>query len=326
MKKLVSVLLVSVLVLSLGGISQAVSLQSGPTIIKTLNYEVGSSYSGGVAGTFYFRNAAASYNTDEYGLLTYTGAANQALFADVDTFVPAPIGADEDSWGLLRITQILHGDVTAVDSTFGDGSNANPIGNDITAGAPYWSEGTNNEFLVGMFWGSQDQVVECVTPNVQYRIWSSNGQLDVFVVDGFPGNPAIAGNLDPTDRTDPDEFANWFDRNNDELFVGGTIDYFRFTGDSVNPTNFNGQSEVLANFTRGSQYPNVDGNWWTAPNGVAADMWQSWNIGDPFIFSNGWTGSEDTGRFNVVPEPVTMLGMFLGIGGLTSYIRKRRSL
>ncbi len=326
--KLACVLAAMGMVLAVIGTANAVSLQPGPTIIKTLNYEVGSSYSGGVAGTFYFRNAAASYNTDEYGLLTYTGGANQALFDDVDTFVPNPIGANEDSWGLLRVTQILHGDVTLMDSTFGDGSNASPVGNDITAGAPYWSEGTNNEFLVGMFWGAQDQIVECVVPNVSYRIWSSGGQADVFVVHGFPGNPAVSALLQPADRTDADEFDNWFDRDNDELFFGGSVDYFRFTGDAVNPTDFDGQTEVLISFTRGTQTAGIwgvdAGNWWTAPDGNSADMWQSWNIGDPFVFSNGWTGSEDTGRFFMpVPEPITMIGIFLGVSSLVGYSRKR---
>ena len=59
--------------LAVTGIANAVELPSGPVLTKTLDYEVGTSYSGGAAGTFYFRNAAASYVTDEYGLLAYTG-------------------------------------------------------------------------------------------------------------------------------------------------------------------------------------------------------------------------------------------------------------
>ena len=26
------------------------------------------------------------------------------------------------------------------------------------------------------------------------------------------------------------------------------------------------------------------------------NIWQSWKIGQPFFFNNGWTGSEDAGR------------------------------
>jgi len=304
-----------------GMANAAVDLPLGPVVIKTLDYEVGTTYSGGVADTFYFRNANASYFTDEYGLLTYTGAANQALFDDPDTFVPNPIGTDEDSWGLVRITDIIYGNVTGTDSTFGDGSDASPPGNFITAGAPYWGEGTNDEYLVGMYWGVQDQVVECVVPDVYYRIWSSNGQADVFVVDGYPGDPAVDAALHPSNRTDEDEFNNWFNRGTDELFIGGSVDYFRFSGDAVNPEDYDGQNEVLLSFSRGTQYPAVDGNWWTAPDGNSADMWQSWNIGDPFVYSNDWVGSEDTGRLNVVPEPAT-LGL-LSLGVLAIFRRKR---
>ncbi len=310
--------------LAAAGTMNAVELPLGPVVIKTLDYEVGTSYSGGVAGTFYFRNASASYFTDEYGFLTYTGGANQALFDDADTFVPDPISANEDSWGLLRVTDIKYGNVTGTDSTFGDGSDASLPGNFISAGSAYWAEGTsnaNNEYLVGMFWGSQDQVVECVVPDVYYRIWATGGQADVFVVTGYPGDPATDPLLNPAYRTDADEFTNWFDRGSDELFFGGSVDYFRFSGDAVDPGDFDGQSEVLISFTRGSQYPAVDGNWWTAPDGSSADMWQSWNIGDPFVYSNGWTGSEDTGRLYAVPEP--MMLSLLGLGAWAALRRKR---
>jgi len=322
--RLLSLLAVMVFLLAIATMTNAaVDMPLGPVVIKTLDYEVGSSYSGGVAGTFYFRNANASYYTEEYGLLTYTGGANQALFADPDTFVPNPVGTDEDNWGLVRITSIKYGNVTETDSKFGDGSDATPTGNSITAGAPYWSEGTNEEYLVGMFWGVQDQVVECITPDVSYRIWSSNGQADIFVVNGYPGDPATEAALHPINRTDDDEFSNWFNRGTDELFIGGSVDYFRFTGNAVNPEDFGGESDVLMSFSRGSQYPAVDGNWWTAPDGASADMWQSWNIGDPIDYSNGWVGSEDTGRLNVVPEPVT-LGL-LSLGVLAVFRRKRKA-
>jgi len=333
MKKLISLLLVLVLVLSLGGISQAVSLQTGPGIIKTWNYEIGTSYSNGTTGNFYFRDAAASYYTEEHGLLTYNAAnPNHKLFSDL-TVIRA--SGNEDAWGLLRITDIFYADVSTgflADSRFGDGNDDTLIGNNITSNIKYWSEGDNNEYLLGLFYGHQDLVVECVdAAKNQYMVWGTGGQFDIYVVDGFPGNPAVAANLNPVNRTGLDSFDNWFDKANDELFVGGNFEYFRFDGDATTLTDFDGESEVLMSFTRGSQtlgpWGVDESNWWTAPDGTIADMWQSWNIGDPFVYGNGWTGSEDSGRFYMpVPEPVTMLGMILGIGGLTRYIRKRRGL
>lgn len=329
-KKILALFLAGAVVLAGANLAQGVSLATGPGIIKTWNYEIGTSYSGGTSGTFYFRDAAASYTTEEHGLLTYDALnPNHKLFSDLNVIRASD---NEDAWGLLRITNIFYGDITGSDSRFGDGNDGTPIGNNITSNTSYWSEGNNGEYLLGMFYGHQDLIVECVNDATnQYRVWGEGGEFDIYVVDGFPGNPSIAANLNPAFRTGFDSFDNWFDKANDELFWGGGFNYFRFDGDATTLTDFDGESEVLLSFTRGSQTnpaPNLgtdDSDWWTAPDGSKADMWQSWNIGDPFVFDNGWTGSEDSGRFyQPVPEPVTMLGLFLAVGSLGGYIRKRQ--
>ena len=53
-----------------------------------------------------------------------------------------------------------------------------------------------------------------------------------------------------------------------------------------------------------------------------ADVWLAVDI-DPD--NRSWQGkSNDDGGFGVIPEPLTMLGVCMGIGGLGQYIRKRR--
>jgi hypothetical protein len=113
--------------------------------------------------------------------------------------------------------------------------------------------------------------------------------------------------------------------------AAGTLQYQRFQADLADPINmiFDGNTEVLFSADSGAwiiPLTTYFDDWWEAPSGEMADVWQSWNIGDPYVLSNGWTGSEDSGRFYyvVVPEPITMLGVFLGIGGLTNYMRKRK--
>ena len=66
-------------------------------------------------------------------------------------------------------------------------------------------------------------------------------------------------------------------------------------------------------------------DWWDDPTPSGrSDIWQTWNIGDPVQYGNGWIGSEDSGRAFIIPEPMTMLGVFLGVSSLTGYLRKRR--
>ena len=105
--KLLIVLMAAALMLTISGTTQAVSLRSGPLLFKTYNWEVGTTYLGGVNGTTYFRDAGAYYDNNQ-NLISYTGAADQGLFSDL-TIVKDPSLRDvslgdtynEDTWGLL---------------------------------------------------------------------------------------------------------------------------------------------------------------------------------------------------------------------------------
>jgi len=317
------VCLAAALILAVSGATQAANLEAGPFIFKTWNYEVSTTYAGGVDGLLYFRTSDTSYHTEEYGLIAYdatdprhrlfTGNANSA--DDLIIKRDASVEDGEDGFGLLRITSLWAGDVTGGDSRFGDGSDATLLGNDITPNIRYWKEGDNDEYLLGMFWGSQDQVVEVIRANDEYRIWSSSAEFDVFEVVSAvaPYNPALDPAHTPAARIDVDDFDGWFDRNTDELALGGTLSYFRFQGNATDVHNLDGETEVLIEITRGSFVtpPFVFEDWWTAPDGSGLDVWQSWNIGDPFVFSNGWTGSEDSARGFVAEVVTARLGDFV---------------
>ena len=177
-----------------------------------------------------------------------------------------------------------------------------------------------------------------------YRIWSSGAEYDLFEDDAAAYDP----DSDPThspaardvdnngviDATELKNFPGWFDRTDDELLLTGRTGYFRYQGNFIPgvPPIVDGQTELL--FTvEGGSLSGIPGNplfadWWTHPKGAANpetfEIWQSWNIGDPYTVSNNWIGSEDSGRFYIIPEPMTMLGVFLGVSSLTGYLRKRR--
>jgi hypothetical protein len=298
-KQLWSFLLVTVLFLSFGGITQAVDLPMGPFIFKTWNYEVNTVYSDGVPGTFYFRTPEASYHTAEFGLLAYNASdPNHLLFSDLAIYKDPSLKEDEDAFGLLDITQIFAGRLTGTASRF--------VGEDIVpiVGPPAWYPGgVGDDYLRGIFWGIQDQIVYCVRAG-EYKIWSANGQFTIYDIDGDPAyNPSIDLNYSPAARpATPDEFPGWFDKAADTLDAAGVIEYIRFSGETSDPQLIDGQTEVLLSVTGGTWFDQGTFlDWWSIPAGGQSDIWQSWNIGDPFTYCNGWTGSEDSARGYLTP-------------------------
>ena len=67
-------------------------------------------------------------------------------------------------------------------------------------------------------------------------------------------------------------------------------------------------------------FPNTDWRFGTSQNG---DLFVTTNLVPDQSLVWSFT-SDDPVRGNMVPEPVTMCGMLLGIGCLGRYIRKRR--
>ncbi len=320
MKKLLSVLLVSALVLSLGGISQAVSIKAGPLVFKTYNWEVSTLYTGGTTGVTYFRDAS----TPGYDAANPLHGLFSALTATQT--VPGVLYSDEDQFGLLEVTQLWDGTVISG-------------GTDIASGNKYWDKGDNGEYLRGMFWGGQDQRVFFGDDGEggQYtRIYATGINYNFYEMNyDYTSDPQTNSLLEPWDRDGQDYFTNWRGNGEGTLEVQGTSSWFRYIGDSVG--NANGQTLVFldadANIGEWMNNPtNYLDDFWTIPSsldglfngGASTEIRQSWTI----FAQQPWIKSEDTGYayYQVVPEPVTMLGMILGMGGLTRYIRKRRGL
>lgn len=304
--KLLSVLLVSALVLTVSGTSQAVSLKTGPVVFKTFNWEVSTAYAG-MNGYTYFRDATtAGYDATN---------PNHLLFSD-PTFLSFPTGdgirADEDAFGLLELTQIWDGTLTGG-------------GTDIASGVKYWDKGDNGEYLRGMFWGGDDQRVYFQDDGLGGQtttIYTTDIQYNLYELDyDYTVSPQIDSDLEPGDRDGQDFFTGWRGENEGTLQMQGTSSWFRFIGDST-IGSVNGQTLV---------YLDVDedvGEWgdalidfWDVPtvpglsglfnDGAPTELQQTWTIlqeGD----DSPWLKSEDAGKGYVVPEPTTMLGVFSG--------------
>jgi len=286
------------LLLAMSGMAGAIPLQQGPLIFKTYNYEVSAAYSG-PAGT-YFRDANGNFP----GLTkVHTG----------------PVQANEDTWGLLYITQLFT--ETPPPALPGPGGVFIP---DI---APYFTSGTDNHYILGMFYGGQDQVV-IIDPNGAQHIGISDLKFNLYDVTGPIANPA---SLDPNDRVNPDTFPGWNDSGT--LLVTGTEYSNTFNGTTgVGPI---GSGDVYLNCdATGTWGPLlVNGNWWINndgndllgnPLGGNSDIWQTWHFNAGQNQIGPWIWSQDSGEAFVVPEPLTMLGVCLGITGLGGYIRNRK--
>ena len=179
-------MLVSAFVLAISGPVSALLLPTAPFIQKTWNYELGTFYQGGETGHLYFRTPTSSYHTEEppaeLGYVTYDATnPNHHLFSSGHGgfgFIKDPsLKANEDNWGLLRISEYRIGDISG-SFRFGN--------TDITAspGGAYWNEGDvingHETYLRGMMWGGQDQVIE-VTGTNQYK-WGFGVEFWIFIL------------------------------------------------------------------------------------------------------------------------------------------------
>jgi len=306
-KKLFMVLWIISLVLVFSGTTKAIEVQEGPLLFKTYNWEVGTTYLGGTSGMTYFRTTTSSYYKSDGTLVTYTGAADQGLFSDLTIVKDPSLNVGEDTWGLLEVRQLELGEVLL------GGNIGNPIG-PKTPAEIYWNPGDKGKWIRGVLWGLQDQAVEWIVADF-VRIYSDNLQFNLYEMDKSTYNPQAAGNPTPADRdkTKPDEFAPagwdpWAKDTSGNLLMQGTGSWFRYSGDLDDPDGSfipKGETSLYLDVDPAAgQWGAKFQNWWSDPAGVErSDIWQTWNIGAPVPFENGWIGSEDSGRaFIAEPE------------------------
>jgi len=236
-------------------------------------------------------------------------------------------GETEDAWGIARVTEIRTDDGTS---------------------RLLWSDAVDpDRELVVFFFGGVDTAVKIETLPVQ-RIQTDNFTFRMFEQDEGLFDPTLGSG----GRIGFDDYTGIGQDASAVLVIDATstAGVAKIVG-SVSPA---GQ---IADFTTSD--PNTGGGYGTSKQfiDIIGGAWQylpplMWEVepnyfgtrdlrfgssgeGDLFIESDvvpydaGLTDwvvtSDDPGRgYQVIPEPMTMLGVFMGIGGLAGYIRRRR--
>lgn len=290
MRVLVKIVAVTALVLGVVGTARATiigSIPNGPIVITYVNWDTGTLY--GV----------------DNGL--YQGEK----FLD-DQFQIRPDGGmgSEDSWGIFRVDAIY----------------------DITQMITYYDRWTSSVEITGIVWGERDTYLnqtEAGSPPTLTQDIHGIGVYAAFFEDDTPDfNPRQGPGARLPDGTYPtatDGDLIWTFKSvpgwnttfpSDEFFT--TFRPNATIGDtSANGGMFAALSTVPV-FGTGSLNEILDPNG-IAP-GVAARMDFTGRVG-----TDGWlVNSNDPVLVTIIPEPVTMLMLSMGIAGLGSYVYKRR--
>lgn len=303
MKKIVQKLLIVALVGVFVSSASALTLVNGGFVFGITDYDMGTQYSyDPVTGFSVVSNAPGAYVID--------GAGNGTVpYVGPTTGLPGSAGADgiEDGWGIFKIESI---------STLG--------------GTQYYADILPNQSLVGMFYGiddtalSYDAVTDTITVAGQYM------HIDLYEL-GFDINwDAVSG------QGSSGRIA--YDGYNGITNVGGTLilsALSRAGGVSGNPEY---KSDVAASWDTGKFHSYVD----TTGGTMQPFFDTNTQLGGTDLYVNGdiTTGlgsvppnpppsdwdfrSHDPVYGSAIPEPLTMFGLLLGVGGLGRYIRRRK--
>lgn len=259
----------------------------------------------------------------------------------------------EDTWGIALLYQIAKGNVVAPASPGTIVSFTGPIGYDNSAG-------TQGTWLTAMFYGGVDTAVvvtqgngvlpgqngipvgqqrdQAQTSGLKFRLWAVDAALMV-PTGATPGTKDSVNLVDyvPGNRVDLDTYTGWTGDTipGSVLLVTSTQQYFASSivvdaaGNFVsNPTNASSLYTDIALGGPGFWNPIIGGppnhllDPLAAPGVPNADAWFQWTLDTG---QRNWNVHSDDigGVYAAIPEPVTILGVILGVGSLGGYIRRR---
>lgn len=299
------------------------SLPNGTLYIKSRNQDSGTTYvdtnlGAGATETL----TPADFNT-----------ASRVSFAS-----PGAIGG-EDTWGLDLVYQIAPGVITNPASNGTQVDYVGPIIYDNSAG-------TQSTWLVAIFYGGTDTSVILTggngtngiptgdykqtteTSGVNFKLYAVDQTNLGAARDSVGLLPFVAAN-----HTSDDTYVGWTDATaltGATLLLEGTSDYFAATAviDGTGHVVGNPDNATVAYF----DIPAGGAGLWNpilgasdellTPGGTPTNLYFQWTIGNS---SNGWVAKSDDvgGAVATIPEPLTMLGLFLGVGGVGGYLRRR---
>jgi len=292
-------------------------------------------------GAYTFDRARNQDNGTSYVPTTAFNPANYNVPFDPHGVVPTgvdisyPLGrvGTEDNWGIALVYQLSNGQPSG-------------SGTAIIAKPPIYydnSAGTNDTWLVAIFHNGTDREVILSTPTAghvsDFSVVTTGTQMELWAVDksmlGALADPNNLLDFNAASRLSANEYAGWLDATSKSTAVRlftGTSAYAEFKGGVSDSGKFDGTNNIYFDIDAGS------GAWASAIEPGNFFLTPKLNPSDPDHYSDifltftdqasdTWnTYSSDQGGWKVIPEPLTMLGVFMGVGGLTGYIRRRSSL
>ena len=211
-----------------------------------------------------------------------------------------------------------------------------------------WHDGDGGKEIVGIFYGRQDDFVRFSDPAPlggsppmlwEQDIYASGDEYKIWYQDSGTFNDGVNG---MADRFGTDQFYTiGYDT------IGNPIGELVLTGNSklccglsweidvaFNPVNLEGDFNTLVEFDTGVPWNETDGPGDTdflksfpfmPGDGGCAHMWLHTTTHAQYVLPDWDMTSSDPLTASVfIPEPLTMLGVFLGVSGLGAYIRRRR--
>jgi len=257
--------------------------------------------------------------------------------------------AGEDTWGWFAVNAIYEGEVLTPHEN---------IGQAVGSPALWSSSSTDGKELIGMFWGEKDTVVVLEASGLfsvegsgfKFAIWEQDAgsfaAANPFSATNTPFNSVHRG-ANPWDFTGIGDDASsvlWASGIGQTGFAG-TIASTTFTT-SFNPlltVGSKGQGNAtlsIQEFAAGegptgtgtaNDYLNTD--YFISPvTGETGDITLQFTTTsiNPFNeprdnpLKDATVSNNDPAAVNFVPEPITMLGLLIGVGSVGGYIRRRR--